>query len=420
MPFLTRILKWDLRATIAFSAVILVMVGWSLAANNENIVSLDFGDGQSIKSGSISVPGSMYPTSALGLEMGWLNPVIIKSDGGAVSDPLLKDSNVGIDASTFKISGLTRTIYNAEIISGNLSSTTATKVTYAGQNYLIRSNPGEWNRVNFSITPVDGTVEIGFSRLGTAETLWAVNGMVLTATDTALPKSVFDVTVQPVSHLVYTGGQAVYRIGISSASSYASDIYISLVDLAPTITAQITPSQGLAPFAADLRLITTAATPPTVYTFTVQVQGTDAEMFTVNKEISLTVTNSKTEALPDLNADNPDFLNSAIDQLDNLLPVTMREMLSSQDRIDLLKRLQEQRLANLKQLRDLQDLSFSGVAPTMPELPDPEDNVGAALLYLTKAGIIGTVVDYAPPAEAGEQPTGFWGKFFGSVSNPVR
>jgi hypothetical protein len=413
MPFLTRILKGELRATIALSAVLLALVGWSLAANSDATVSFDFGDGQGVAPGYISVSSSMYPTSISGLEMGWLQPVIIKSHGGAVADLRLRDSNVGIDPATFKISGLTRSLYNAEIISGDFVGNTATKVTYAGQDYLIRSDPNQWNRVIISVVPIDGVVEIDFSRLGTAETLWAVNAIVLTATDTALSKPVFDVTIQPTSHTVYAGGQAVYRVNISSPNSYASNINIAITDLSPSMTAQITPSQGLAPFSADLRLVTTVATSATIYSFTVQVQGDDADKLTISKKISLTVTGSQ-----NITSD-PNSTGTQIDYL-NLLPATMREMLSSQERIELLEKLQEQRLANVSQLQDLNDLNFSGAAPILEEMPEAEGSLGAALMYLTKAGIIGSVVDYAPPADEQEQPTGFWGKFFGSVSNPVR
>lgn len=421
MPFLTRILKGELRATIALSAVLLALVGWSLADNSDATVSFDFGDGQGVAPGYISVSGSMYPTPASGLEFGWLQPVIIKSYGSAVADLRLRDSNVGIDSATFKIFGLTRGVYNAEIVSGDFVSNSATKVTYTGQDYLIRSDPGEWNRIILSVVPVGGVVEIGFSRLGTAETLWAVNAINFTATDTILAKPDLDMVIQPTSHTVYTGGQAVYRVNISSPNSYASDVNLSIIDLIPSITAQITPSQGLAPFSADLRLTTTSATPSTIYSFTVQAQGSDINRLTINKKITLIVTSSENEALKDPNADNPDFLKSTIDQLDNLnlLPVTMKEMLLSQERIDLLNKLQDKRLANLSQLRALNELNFSGVAPTLETYP-PTQGFGSALMYLTKAGIIGSVVDYAPPAETSEQPTGFWAKFFGSASNPVR
>ncbi|MBU1083248.1 hypothetical protein KKE14_02315 [Patescibacteria group bacterium] len=408
--FFTKIIKSELRAAIALSIVLIALVGWSLADNSDATVKFDFGDNGGKAAGYISVGGSMYPTADLGLEHGWLDPVIIKSHGNAVADLRLRDANVGIDPAKFKVSGLTHTLYNAEIISGDFVDNMATKVSYAGQNYLIRSNPGEWNHVILSVTPVDGVVEIDFSRIGTAENLWAVNAIVLTATDTALSKPVFDMVIQPTAHVVYASGQAVYRIGISSPNSYASQVNLSIADLTPSITAQITPAQGLAPFTADLRLTTTPATPATIYNFTILAQGEDIDKSTVSKKITLTVTSSERDTTQNPNIDIPQSLES-----------TMKEMRASQLRIELLKELQEMRLADASQLKDLDDLVFSGVIPMLGELPAPEGGVGSALLYMTRAGIINSVVDYAPPAGDDQTPpTGFWSKFFGSVSNPVR
>lgn len=410
--FFARILKGELRVNIALIAVLLALMGWSLAANSDMTVQFDFGDNGGIAPDYISVSGSMYPTNASGLEYGWLNPVIIKSHGSAVADLRLRDSNVGIDPAKFKISGLTHTIYNAEIISGDLLTNLATKVTYAGQNSLIRSNPGEWNHIILSVSPIDGTVEIDFSRIGTAENLWGVNAIVLVATDTAMSDPVFDMVIQPTSHVVYAGGQAVYRINISSPNSYASDVNLSITGLVPSMTTQITPSQGLAPFTADLRLVTTTATPATIYNFTVQAQGEDIDKLTINKQITLTVTGTQNGVTGDLDSQPDDI---------DLLSATIKEMKSSQARIELLKKLQETKLANLSQLQDLNDLVFSGITPILEKLPAAEGGLGSALLYLTQTGIISSVVDYAPPAGDDQEPlAGFWAKFFGSVSNPVR
>ena len=424
MPsFFIRVLKGELRASIALGALLLVLVGWSLAANGDNAVKFDFGDNSGVAPGYISVSGSNYPTDASGLQFGWLDPVIIKSHGSAVADLRLRDSNVSIEPARFKIAGLTRTLYNAEIISGDLTDDLATRVTYAGQNYLIRSNPGEWNRLILSVAPVNGEIEIDFSRIGTAENLWGINVLTLTATDTALSKPVFEMSLQPSAHIVYPGGQAVYRVNISSPNSYASEVNLSITDLVPSITAQITPAGGLPPFAADIRLLTTTATPTTLYSFTMQAKGEDADALTINKQLTLTVTGSQSEAMQDPNSLSPEFPQSIQDQLDylNLIPATLAEMKSAQAKIDLFQKLQDRKLINRSQMQDLNELALTDVMPAFGEYPASEDGFGAALLYLTKAGMISSVVDYAPPAGDDQKPPiGFWAKFFGSVSNPAR
>lgn len=412
MPsILLKIFKGELRTVIALSVIAVALVSWSLAADSDGAINFDFGDGQGVAAGFISVVGnsSTYPQANGEIKFGWLDSVMIKSHGSAVADLRLRDANVGIEPARFKISELSANLYTVHITSGDKEVDLATKISSVGRNYLIRTQPNQWNSVIFSATPAAGVIELAFSRIGTTqEDLWGVNYLTLTPATDQLPPPIFDLSIQPVDHTVQAGGQAVYRVSVFSPNNYASQVSLALTGLAPTMTAQITPSDGLPPFTSDIRIITTQATPATIYKFDLQALGKDTDAYTVNKQISLTVTSLPSESAPN--------------QL-NLLPTTMAEMRSAQEMIDIfIKKIRDQRIVDWSQIRDLDELSQIDIMPGSLDIEAAKDNFGSVLQYLTKAGIISSVVDYAPPSgsDTAEPPTGFWRKLLGTFSNPVR
>lgn len=424
-PILFKVLKGELRTVIAVGLLFVVLIGLGLAADsNGPIYRFDFGDGHGIASGYIPVNGniSLYPQTSNGIQFGWLGSVIEKSSGAMVSDLRFRDSNAGVDSARFKISGLTSSLYSIELISGDLDDSFLTSVLVEGQSYTMSTTPGDWKTLTFN-APVDdsGELEFLFERPGEGENLWGVNALTLTPVTASPDVATFDVEITPLEHIVKKGGTGVYKVSVVPLHGYASFVNLSLDGIVGSITGQFIPASGIPPFVSDLYITTNASTPSTHYDFVINAQGDDAEALSVNQNIKLVVTDLQYVPVQS----DMELSESIRQQIEDIysMPSTPEKAAEAQRLIDeFIKQIQDKKLANHTELKGIEDIMGINFV-IFKELPLPETTFEASLLYLAQAGIIGSVVDTAPPAEdmvSPPSPPGFFERLLGTFTNPVR
>lgn len=422
---LFKVLKGELRTVIAVGLLFVVLIGLGIAADlSGSVYKFDFGDGQGKAFGYIPVNGniSLYPQISNDIQFGWLGSVIEKSSGAMVSDLRFRDSNTGVDSARFKISGLTNSLYNVELISGDLNDNFLTRVLVEDQSYTVSTTPGDWKTITFNVAVDDsGELEFLFERPGEGRNLWGINALILTPVTAPLEVATFDMEITPLEHVVKKGGTVVYKISVVSLHGYASFVNLSLDGIVGDITGQLIPASGLPPFTSDLRITTNASTPSTHYDFIINAQGDDVEALSMNQNIKLVVTDLQyVPAQPDM-----ELSESIKQQIEDIysMPSTPKKAAEAQKLIDeFIKQIQDKKLANHLELKGIEDIKSINFV-VFKELPSPETTFEASLLYLAQAGIMGSVVDTAPPAEdmvSPPSPPSFFERLLGTFTNPVR
>ncbi len=400
--------KGELRTFLALILLLAIFIGFGFAAGDQSII-FDFGTGnsQELYPGALPVNGgsSVYPKTLNNITYGWQTPYVAEhSSGSQVMDLLKTDSNQGVNDNTFKISGLTSPYYVATIISGALNSDLTTKIVVNGTNYLINSSAGEWRTATFTVVINGGAINFLFKRQG--KNLWGVNALTLTPSSTTPPIPTFGLMIEPLEHIVAVGGTALYRVSVAPENYYGSEVTLSMSGLPEGMSAQFTPVSGTPPFTASLEISTSPQSPTTRYSFMVTGRGSDPGSYTVNRDLGLLVTQ----------------LGEGIETQPTAPPISNQE---AQARVERYLKLETKKLPDGQEISSLEDIAqvTSGI-PVMPELPQPTSFMDASLLQLTKAGIISTVVDSAPPVRMPEieppQKPGFWAQFFGAMFSPVR
>jgi hypothetical protein len=435
MPNLRRTLaiffKNELKATIALGVLLIVLVSFSLAVGNS--YKFDFGDGtpSGLEPGYLPVDGNatMYPVTSAGLQYGWLDPVIEFSNGAAVASKLNRDGNKHVADARFRITGLPNGNYTVSLVSGSLDNGFATKLTVAGKSFSATTQPNEWKTLTLGVEVVNGSLELFFQRAGAGASLWAVNSLTIVPSTAPAEKPTFDVTVQPTAHTVRVGGTAIYRISVNPLSGYASPVDLSIAGLVGEMSAQFSPASAIPPFVSDLTLLTSKNTPITQYDFIVTAKGHDIDAYTVNKSISLLLTNNTnapTVVKPDTGivtglgqgASGTPGAGSLDDAY--LQPRTPAEAKQEQKLVDEFARQEEKKLASTKEILEIRDINtINGFA--LEPIVIPKTALEQSLQYLTAAGIIGTAVDSAPPAAvaAPEARIGFWERLFKTMVSPA-
>lgn len=427
---LTFWLKNELKTVIALGVLLVVLVSFSLAVGTS--YKFDFGDGAAsgLEGGFLPVDGgaSMYPVAASGLQYGWLEEVLPFSNGAAVSSRLNRDGNKGVTPSRFRIIGLDNGNYTVSLVSGSLDNGFATKVTVAGKSFSAATQPNEWKTLTFGVEVADSGLELLFQRAGAS--LWAVNSLTIVPSAGPAEKPTFDVTVQPTAHTVRVGGSAVYRISINPLNGYASLANLSLSGLVGEMSAGFSPASEIPPMVSYLTITTAKTTPIIQYDFVITAKGDDADAYTINKSISLLLTNnSRTPTTvgpedgvsisPGQQGIGEDTGAGTLDSV-YLEPRTREEALQEQKLIDEFAKEEKKKLASTKEMMEIRDIATINAFPV--ELPAiPKTAFEASLQYLTTAGIIGTAVDSAPPAAAAEPVArmGFWERLFKTMVNPT-
>ena len=423
---LFKVLKGELRTVIAVGLLFVLLIGLSIAADPDGpVYQFDFGDGGGIASGYMAVNGniSLYPQVSNGIQFGWLGSVIEKSSGAVVPDLRFRDSNAGVDSACFKISGLTNSLYSIELISGDLNGGFLTSVLVGGRNYTISTMPNDWKTITFNVAVDDSEeLEFLFERPGgNGEDLWGVNALILTPVVAISEAATFDVEITPLKHIVKKGGTVVYKVSVVPLHGYASFVNLSVDGIVGDMTSQLTPVSGLPPFVSDLRITTNAFTPSTQYDFVVNALGDDVEAFSINQHIELVVTDS--QYIP-VQSDT-ELSESIKQQIDDVysVPSTPSQAAEAQKLInEFIEQIQNKKLANhseLKSIEDIRDINFV----VFKEPPSSATTFESSLLYLAQTGIIGSVVDAAPPAEdmvSPPSPPNFFERLLGTFTNPVR
>lgn len=417
-----KIAKGELRTLMAMGVLLLIFVGFSLATGGDVLYKFDFGDGQGIASGYIAVNGnaSTYPQSSDDIKFGWLGGVIAKSSGAAVSDLRLRDSNTGVGGAEFKISDIANGNYAINLMSGDLSDNFSTRLSVAGHSYIISSQIGEWETFTFNTTVENNELILSFERSGA--NLWGVNSITLTPITTPADSPIFDIGVKPEEHTIKRGGTVVYKISVTPLNGYANVINLSLTGLTEGMTAQFIPVSAQPPFVADLVISTSDSMAATRYNLVINAKGTDPDAHSVNSKIVLIVTD--TQHTPMSGVD--DFSDSGMSQIDeaHTQPYTMSEAKEIQKLIDeFVRKVQNKQLATPLELDAIEDIAQINALPVLMEFPVPQTTFGATLLYLTRTGMIESVVDGAPPGEdmvAPPSPPGFFEKLLSVFSNPVK
>ncbi|MFA5270647.1 MAG: hypothetical protein WC400_03530 [Patescibacteria group bacterium] len=431
MPNLFRsfvsFVKSELRLAVSLGVLLLVLVGLSLAIDSS--YQFDFGDGDAsgLESSYLAVDGgsSMYPISSAAIQYGWLDDTLVFSNGAAVSSKLNRDGNKGVNSARFKVSGLSAGNYHISLVSGSLDNAFSTKVIVAGKSFSTTTQANQWNTLTFDAEATGGDLELLFQRAGT--NLWGVNSLIITPSPTPVVQPTFDVTIQPTSHTVRVGGIAVYRVSVSPLNGYASAVDLSITGLSGDITAQFSPASAIPPLVADLTITTSNTTPLIQYDFVVTAKGRDANAYTVNKSISLIVTNSTavpTTVKPDATDTNPDQSGqsgSTGTSLDDayLTPRTMVDAKSEQKLVDEYVASEAKKMASTREILEIKDISTINSFEPLPDVV-AKTTFESSLQYMTAAGIIGTTVDSAPPAPTAiTKPMGFWESLFKTMVNPT-
>ncbi|OGB74038.1 hypothetical protein A2V68_01585 [candidate division Kazan bacterium RBG_13_50_9] len=420
-------LKGELRVVVALGVLLLVLVSWSLAADNA-LYKFDFGQpGQGTPTGYIPVNGdsSLWPQTAT-IQFGWTSgTVLVASAGGGVSDLLKRDSNYGPDVATFKIGGIQDGFYTVNLLSGDPNVGFSTTVLVGGYSFKLSTSAGQWRNLIFGVTVTGGTVEFAFQSGADA---WGVNALTLTPTSTPPEQPTFDVSVQPIEHTIKVGGTVVYKVSVTPLAGYANSVSLALSGLVEGMVAQIVPPSGIPSFSADVVITTIATTPPVHYDFVLSVVGTDPLARSVNKNISLVVV--ETGYVPVTNetggtAQGPGFSESEQQQIDEdqFRELTPEEMQAAQELIDEYAVQEQAKLASPVEIGDIDGISEINAFPVVEIPPVPKTAFESTLRQLTQSGTIGSVVDTAPPAPISlpisvAQPS-FWEVLLSRLFNPT-
>ncbi|MFH1088642.1 MAG: hypothetical protein V1719_02265 [Patescibacteria group bacterium] len=409
--------KGELRTILALGLLLLIWVGFGLAAGGSSVI-FDFGTGLSseIAPNSVSVNGgtAVYPQTAdNGIQFGWKTAFVAEQSSGAgVADLLETDSNQGVTDNTFKITGLASSYYSVTLISGNLNNSITTKLVVNGVNYITTSDPGVWRALTFQASASNGTLEFNFQRAGV--NLWAVNALTLTSSASGPAAATFDLVILPTEHIVKVGGSALYQIAVISHNGYASQVTLLLDNVPAGLQTSMSPLSGIPSFTTKLQINTSNDTPVTRYTIAINAKGQDPSAYSLTKQISLVVANSVPVVKIEPMTDTGTIIEIDEDEF-------KRQAKKNQVLIDKYLAWEQSNLLNASDLATLQDLAWQSSVYVLPELPQAESLIGVSLRQLTSAGIISMVVDSAPVvSEIPSAQAGFWARFFGAMFNPVQ
>lgn len=422
--FITSLLKSEFRTIIALGVLLLVLVSFGLAADNQVIYKFDFGDGQGVAAGYLPINGnaSPYPITDGVISYGWVGSVIEKSSGAAVEDLRLRDANTGIPQATFKISGLIDGPYNISIVSGDLDDGFSSLISVSGQSYIINSLAGSWETFAFNTVVSDSDLNLTFRHSGA--NLWGINALVISSIDVLPPSPTFDVVINPEEHTIRSGGTVVYEVSISPLNNYASTVILSVIGLMDGMTSQFVPAAGVPPFNSDLIITTSKSNVSTYYDLVVNAQGDDLDKYAINQSINLIITDfpsdSKIDDTDPLDISKPSPDKPSDSDSD---PLTLETAMEIQKKIDeFVRKVQDEQLSTKSELEALDDISLINDLVIFTDFPIPQTSTEATLLYLTEAGIIQSVVDTAPPI--GEyrppiKPPGLFEKLLRVFTEPV-
>lgn len=424
--FIVKLLKGELRTAIALGVLLLVLVGLSLAAGTAKY-KFDFGEpGQGVPSGYTAVNGSVanWPQQSGAIQYGWVSgEILTQSAGATVSDLLKRDSNFGVGKAQFKLNGIDSGFYTVSITSGDQGSSFSTTVTAAGRSYQATTQPNHWETLTFGVSVTEGELDFAFASGAQA---WGINALTLTPTASPPPIPTFDMQVQPAEHTIRIGGTVIYKISLTPLYGYASSVNISVNGMVENMTAQLIPASIVPPGTVDLRIATSDLTIPTSYNFIVNATGTDPGAVSINQSISLVVTDSPylPVSQPEDLSEPAEFSDSQQQLIDDIhsRPPNRAETQLAQAKIDeFVQEVQEKKLATPTEIGSVDDIATINAFPVIEELPIPDTTLEAALLRLTKADIIKTVVDTAPPASAAllvsAKSVGFWEGFLSKLFN---
>jgi len=418
-----KMAKSELRTILAIGVLLLVLVGLGIAAKDNVSHKFDFGDGQGVASGYMAVNGnaSAYPQNSNGLKFGWLDGVIEKSSGAAVADLRLRDSNTGIGKAEFKISGIANGSYAGSLVSGDLNDSFSTRLSVAGRSYIISSEVGEWETFTFNTIVKNNELILSFERSGA--NLWGANALTLTSITTPADNPIFDVGVKPEEHIIKRGGTVVYKISVIPLNGYANIVSLSLTGLTEGMIAQFVPVSAQPPFMADLVISTSDSIATTRYNLVVNAKGTDPDFHSVNNSIVLTVIDAQYNPING----SDDFSDSGMSQIDEIYnqPHTITTAKEIQRLMDeFANKVQDKQLATRLEIDAIEDIAQINALPVLMQFPVPQTNFEATLLYLTRTGMIESVVDTAPPVTENltnlPPSQDFFEKLFSVFSNPVR
>lgn len=421
--FIASLVKNEFRTFIALGVLLLILVGFGVAADNQITYKFDFGDGQGIASGYLPINGnaSPYPITDGTISYGWVGSVVEKSSGAAVEDLRKRDSNAGIPQATFKISGLIDGPYSINIISGDLDDSFSSLVSVASQSYVISSVVGSWETFAFNTEVSNGELNLIFEHSGAD--LWGINALIISSIDILPPPSTFDVTINPEEHTIRSGGTVVYDVAVSPLNNYANIVTLSIMGLVDGMTFQFTPASGVPPFNSDLIITTSKSNISTHYDLVINARGGDLDKHTINQSINLIIT----DFLPDDSTDDAQPTDASKPDTDKPIepsgPMTREDAIEIQKKMDeFVRKVQEKQLATKLELEALNEISIINDLIIFTDFPLPKTTTEATLLYLTEAGIIQSVVDTAPPL--GEykppvRPPNLFERLLGVFAGPV-
>lgn len=420
--FITSLLKNEFRTIIALGILLLVLVSYGIAADNQITYKFDFGDGQGIAAGHLPIDGnaSPYPISDGVISYGWVGGVIEKSSGAAVEDLRKRDSNTGVSQATFKVSGLTDGPYSITIISGDLDDSFSTTVLTSNQSYMIKSLIGSWETFTFNTVVFDGDLNLIFKRSGAD--IWGVNALVISSIDVLPPSPIFDVAIIPEEHTIKSGGTVIYEVSVTPLNNYANTVTLSVMGLVNGMTSNFTPASGVPPFKSDLTITTSKTNISTYYDLIVNIKGDDLDKYTINQAVNLIITDFPPDKVDDTNPTD-----SSKPNLDELIDsgegFVIEDAIEIQKKIDeFVRKVQDEQLSTKSELESLNDIALINDLILFTNFPIPKTSTEAALLYLTETGIIQSVVDTAPPIgeyKAPARPPGLFERLLGVFAGPV-
>src|SRR3989344_2014859 len=418
--WLLQSLRWDLRAALAVGLGLIILVGWSLAATDA-LYAFDFGTASfaDLNSGDIRVSGgtSIYPQTSGTLTFGWVSPEVTEfSSGTSVADKRNRDRNGGQPPNTFKIAGLPTGTYKFTAIVGDSTETISTRMV-VGDRATSLTKTASWGTMALTSEVVSGTVEINFSSADVSHS-WGINALLISPATGLIPQPGFSLTIVPASQQLTAGGIATFNVGITPLNNYTNQVTFSVTDLVAGVSAEfVPPTLTSVPGNSELQLSTLAGVPPTTYTVLVRAVGSDSQAVTKTASVQLVVVTSG--QLPTDGQAIPPTSEEPI--------VSVRTDEQVQDEFALVdayvKQVEDQQLVKPKDFSCLHTISdtMSSFPLGTFLLPPPKTGLEASLQFLTRSGIIDSVLSTAPRSDQREpEPIGFWARFWSSISSPVQ
>jgi len=390
---------------LALVLLLFIVVGFVLAETGNTVAKLDFGTvaGSDVAPGYISIPGGAgeYPIKADDLLVSWSNPrVLIAVSRANEESKIWRDYNGSSKPVTLKIAGLDPAKnYRFVFCNGDSQGRIGTRLEVGGKVFNLETASGQFKKIETIISAPNGFVDIGLRPLGS--NIWALNALEIYETAAKPALADFDFSIEPPKHILRGAGTAIYQLKINSSSGYASPIDFSIAGLTKGFVANFIPSSARQfPFRGQLKITANSSVSPLPYQFLVTAAGRGSRKLVHQQVIVLEI---QAASIPSASQKVGKEASTVTLPPVQYRPPSKGDFQKSAELLAFVEEMQRKVVVDRREIKTLGKLRMDlSPFPINTQLPHSAPGmVGAALDNLTQGGIIGSVVDTAPPVRTG-------------------